>query len=93
MTRRLPRQDRWTVRDGEGLLHAALLTRLFDDEGKFRAYQVSTGCSPVVKQYAVRQWIATDLPPETVHGNFTIVEWRVREQPSCLACLVAPDKL
>lgn len=84
------RYDRWVIRDDVGLLHNALVFRVFDDNGNIRVFQVSTACAPVVKQYKANPDHPSNLPPSVSHGDFLIVEWHVREAPTCLICVIAP---
>lgn len=79
------------------MLHAAQVLRQYADGGDediLMSLQISTACAPVVKRY--------DLPmphhvlspadmPTVAHGGFVIVEWRVRENPTCLACIIASE--
>lgn len=85
--------DYWVIRDDVGLLHNALVYRQFDAEGMLLVFQVSTACRPAVQQFFNvnrYDWSGTRLP-RVSHGNFLIVEWRVREVPTCLECVVAPE--
>lgn len=90
------KRNYWVVRDDGGMLHVAHLLRQYsdDDEDKLLTFQVATGCAPVVKRhnlpvpYHVTQ--PTDMPT-VMHGGFTIVEWRVREEPTCLGCIVVSE--
>lgn len=84
------RYDRWVVRDDTGLLHNALVYRQFDAVGDLKVFQVSTACCPAVKQYSMPSTYVGTMPKNVNHGNFLIVEWRVREAPTCLECVVAP---
>ena len=90
--------DYWTVRDGEGVLHRALVRRYFDDIGRVVFFEAATGCHPVARHLSNTHrddWAGADLPRLYLSGHpeFTIVEWRVREIPTCLACvsIIMPD--
>jgi hypothetical protein len=86
------KRDYMVVRDSSGLLHAAQLYRKFDDDGALRLFQVSTACAPTVKQYTTPERYTKAMPEQVEHGGFLIVEWRVRENPTCLTCVVTPNK-
>ncbi len=84
--------DYWAVADDGGLVHNAFVMRQFDYEGVLVLFEVSTACYARVRQvHNPRRldWCGTRLPP-AMHGNFTIVAWRVRAEISCLGCLVVP---
>ena len=87
------KRDCWTVRDSSGVLHAAQLCRFYKGHA-LQAFQISTACHPVVKQILNHQSLdwgsAADLPA-TPLGDIVIVEWRVREDPTCLACLAVAE--
>jgi hypothetical protein len=90
------KRDRWVVRDHTGLLHTAQLLRQYsdDDEDMLLAIQVATGCAPMVKRYELPQphhVLRPEDVPTVWHGGFTIVEWRVRENPTCLGCIVVSE--
>ncbi len=90
------KRDFWVVRDHAGMLHAAQLLRQFsdDDEDTLLSIQISTGCEPVVKRYDLPvpyHVLRPDDMPSIQHGDFAIIEWRVREDPTCLACLVVAE--
>lgn len=90
------KRDYWIVRDETGLLHVAQLLRQYDDEDEdmLLALQISTGCAPVVKRYdlpAPHHVLRPEDLPSVMHGGFVIAEWRVREEPTCLACIVVSE--
>ncbi len=87
------KRDYMVVRDQAGLLHVAQLYRKFDDDGALRLFQFSTACSPVVAQHTTPLRYTKAMPPDNVeHNGLLITAWRVRENPTCLACLVVPSK-
>jgi hypothetical protein len=84
--------DYWAVRDGEGMLHRAMVRRSFDLSGKMVHLEASTACHPVSRRLVnmrLEDWAGTNLPRLYLSGHpeFTIVEWRVHEIPTCLACV------
>lgn len=82
--------DRCVIRDDRGLLHNALLYRKFLLDGSLRLYQISTGCMPSPRLYIVRPEHRSAWPPVGLwHDNVWIIEWRVREAPTCLVCVTA----
>jgi hypothetical protein len=90
------KRDFWVVRDESGMLHAAQLLRQYSDEDEdmLLAVQISTACAPVVKRYELpvpHHCLRVDDIPSIHHGGFTIVTWRVREAPTCLACVVVAE--
>lgn len=90
------KRDYWVVRDEGNMLHAAQVLRQYsdDDEDMLLAIQVATGCAPMVKRYEFPQphhVLRPDDLPTVGHGGFVIVEWRVRENPTCLACIIASE--
>lgn len=86
-------RDHWIVRDEGNVLHVAQLARTCDRDGRLLAFQIATGCAPIVKRYELPQptyWAGSSMPT-VAHGGFTIVEWHVREAPTCLACVVVSE--
>jgi hypothetical protein len=90
------KRDYWVVRDEGGMLHAAMLMRQFsdDDEDLLLGFQIATGCAPAVKRYDLpvpHHVLRPEDMPSVMHGGFHIVEWRVRENPTCLACIIVSE--
>jgi len=89
------KRDHWVCRDDMGLLHNSMVARFFDDEDKLCTLHVSTACHPKVEQFdGINQrgiyWHGSTLPAVTMtHSSprFQIVEYHVREIPTCLQCL------
>lgn len=84
------RLDRWVVRDAKGLLHEALVHRHFDDEGDLGLIQVSMGCEPRAQRHTMPRTYVGMMPGPIDFGSYNIIEWRVLEAPTCLACVTAP---
>ena len=87
--------DKWIVRDETGMLHRAAVHRFFWADGSLRAFHVSTACRPHITRVTNKDkqdWSGARLPL-MVHETVTIVEWRVREEPTCLACIVHPNEV
>jgi hypothetical protein len=101
MKKLAPRRDIWAVRDDAGLVHTASVTRYIDDD-TVTVLHVSTGCVPRVAQTRNDKgepWIGVHLPKVLIYAasestnyqdvavpRFTIVEWNVRETPTCFGC-------
>jgi hypothetical protein len=89
------KRDRWVVRDDLGLLHNALVARFFNSDNEIVTVQVSTACCPKVMQMEGLRgnyWHGSSLPSIVLHGlgrPFQVIEYHVREVPTCLMCLGA----
>lgn len=92
------KRDRWVVRDDMGLLHNAMVARYFNSDNELVTLQVATACHPAVEQYEGIDkvntngvWSGSNLPSLTMRGpkgsRFQVVEYHVREIPTCLQCL------
>jgi len=85
-----PRRNVWAVRDEAGLVHTAQVARFFDDDDDvITAFEVSTACHPrvmSVRGHGQSDWVGCYLPATMITARFTIVEWNVREAPTCLGC-------
>ena len=85
------KRDIWVVRDDAGMLHRAAVHRYFWEDRAVRAINVATACRPSVTRVSNTHradWSGVNLP-KLAHDSLVLVEWRVREEPTCLACLVA----
>lgn len=85
--------DVWSVRDAAGLIHTAKVGRFYNG-GSLRAIQVATACHPAVKQVTNdrnQDWSSAALLPQIVLADFVITEWRLREDPTCIACMSVAD--
>jgi hypothetical protein len=70
-----------------------MLYRKFDDDGALVLFQFATACSPAVTQYTMPPRYTKAMPPDLHrHNGILVTEWRVREDPTCLACIVVPPK-
>jgi hypothetical protein len=86
--------DFWVCRDDEGLLHNAKVTRFFDAAGRLTSIQVASACRPRVQQTPIDPssgYHAANLPPTTLSNpwgrdRITLVEYRIREAPTCVRC-------
>lgn len=88
------RTERWIVRDDGDLLHEALVSRHIEPDGTCRRFYYSTACAPSVMCLEAQEgqaWSGFFLPRTAVRGNFTIVEWKVREEATCLTCIALAD--
>ena len=85
---KLTKRDRWVCRDSAGLLHNAMVARFFDTEGELYTLQVSTACQPAVRQINLAPGsghVGQHLP-QVLLERFILVEYNVREVPTCLQC-------
>lgn len=90
------KRDRWVVRDDFGLLHNALIARYFNSNDELCTLQVATACHPRMEQIENLNthgayWSGSVLPSVTLTNNgshrFQIIEYHVREVPTCLQCI------
>lgn len=95
-----PKIDTWVCRDTAGLLHVAKVERYFDQYDKLVKIQACTACRPSVQSSSVLpgDWAGTKLPPLLIgnnHGHWaiTLIEYRVRESPTCVHCAVLATPL
>lgn len=97
MTRNPPKLrskvDTWVCRDTNGVLHVAKIERYFDDHNKLIQVQGCTACRPSVSTYTSPpgDWSGRKLPPLSLgneHGKdrITLIEFWVREAPTCVRC-------
>lgn len=83
----------WSVRDDTGMVHRVAIVTYHWEDGTVRAFNVSSACRPVatrVSNTKKADWGGVRLPL-MVHATFTIVEWNVHADPTCLGCLVIPE--
>lgn len=82
------KRDRWVCRDDAGLLHMAMIMRFYDLNDALHLMQASTACDPVMHQLNVAPdsgFVGQHLPRIGMKG-FILVEYNVREVPTCLQC-------
>jgi hypothetical protein len=91
--------DFWVCRDSDGLLHNVKVGRFYNAAGQLTQVQLASACRPRVQQEIIKPadgYHAHHLPPITL-GNawgkdrVTIVEYRIREAPTCVRCATAPN--
>lgn len=90
-----PKVDTWVCRDTDGVLHVAKVERYFDDHNKLVGMQGCTACRPMVSSCTVPSgdWGGAKLPPLTLGSRWneaylTLVEFWIREAPTCVRCAV-----
>lgn len=81
----------WTVRDTDGLLHAAVVHRFIDAaDGTIKSMRVATACAPQLRQRSHRDsdapWRGASLPAVRLANGSVVVEYRVRDAVTCLRC-------
>lgn len=97
MTRAIQsRVDTWVCRDTEHVLHLAKMSRYFNDGSKLIKIYTTLACYPrTISTIPARgDWFGRKLPPVTYPGPFNdgfimLVEYDVREAPTCVKCAVA----
>lgn len=87
--------DTWVCRDTDGVLHVAKVDRYFDGHNKLVQIQGCTACRPSVSSCLAPagDWSGAKLPPLTLGNQWgkdciTLVEYRIREAPTCVRCAV-----
>lgn len=87
--------DTWVCRDSSGLLHVAKIQRCFSDRDALTQMQGCTACHPRVQPCMIPlgDWHGRKLPPFSIgdrdgHAGFTLIEYWIREAPTCVTCAV-----
>jgi hypothetical protein len=85
----------WVCRGVNGLLHVAKIERVFNTQGVLVHMQGCTACLPRLQSCRVPRgdWGGKNLPQLTLDAGdgyswILLIEYWVRETPTCLNCVV-----
>lgn len=86
------RRNTWAVRDAHGLVHIAQVTAYGLDGERVTSFEVSTTCHAStlrMANYDKEYWMGCWLPRVMLVSavRFTIIEWNVRADATCLVCI------